>query len=184
MTVKGKLKTISKSESKAGKRLIELVTKDAGKKKILKKVAEIQTLEKKKKKLEKQAKADKKRIKDRGPKAKGKSKKKAKPEKVTKKKPSKPKVRAELNKALLQHIGGKVASNNNQRDHGKGRGETSATKAAASRMDSLSYNAKDAIRTLGDLQSVNAVQTFIASEARKTVIERAESRIRAIESEQ
>lgn len=146
-----KVKVAVRANKKAQSKLLDLVTTNAKKKKILKQISLVQGLDKEEKKLRKKLKASlKKTVK----------KSKASSKKIKKSKKNEPEVLA------VAHDNTVVI--------------TRSKSKAVKMLHSNSYNAKMAIRKLQSMHSSKDLKTFIADEVRRSVLERAESRRNAI----
>lgn len=166
MSIEKKLSRLKKTAKSAETGLLKLVVKKAKKKKILKKVAEIQSLDKNQKKLEKKLKST---LNDRKPKAK--SEKGASKEKSSK-----------AGKKSNVKKGEKTVNATAPADKKENESWSETGFEEETLQESNELNAKDAIEKIQELNP-NIVKEFVKNETRKTVLAKAESRISDVEGE-
>lgn len=178
---KKKLKKVKKTSQKAQDKLVDLATAGAKKKRILKQVDEVQSLDKKKRKLKKLSKAKEKvAVKDRAPKGKT----KVKPNTVKKK----------SKKSLVQQKKQPAVAKNNTLRQKKTTSKQTvenkkdikepviASKESKDDSQGLSTNFKvrDTFSKFPSLTSADQVNRYIKGEKRTTVLNKAKARIKAI----
>ena len=183
MSIKSKLKALSKSSKKAQNKLVKLVSDRAKKKKILKQVETIQELDKERKKLTKKVKvaskdrAPKKKVNDRVKLKTSKKKlEKAEKDKNKSSKKSKKSPKKEVSKKKIKKPIATVVPE-----------ETVLVETTAelknSSLVSTTFTARIANSKLMELKTEAEVQGFIKGEKRKTVLDRAAARMNSIKSQ-